>query len=133
MKVGYIRVSRKDQNPDLQRRELEAVGCERLFEERIFSRKEDRPQLRAALDYCRADDILVVWKLDRLGRSLRELIDLVNELREVGVEFRSLRESLDTTTPGGKLVFHVFGSVAELEQDLIRERTMAGLAAARGA
>lgn len=131
MKVGYIRVSKKDQNPDLQRRELEAAGCEKLFEERISSRKEDRPQLRAALDYCRAGDILVVWKLDRLGRSLRELIDLVNELREGGVEFRSLRESLDTTTPGGKLVFHVFGSVAEFERDIIRERTMAGLEAAR--
>ena len=131
MRVGYIRTSKKEQNPDLQRRELEAFGCEKIFEESISSRKEDRPQLRAALDYCREGDALVVWKLDRLGRSLRELIDLVNELQDRGVEFVSLRESLDTTTPGGKLVFHVFASVAEFERDLIRERTMAGLEAAR--
>ncbi|MEW6636700.1 MAG: recombinase family protein [Actinomycetota bacterium] len=131
MKVGYIRTSKKDQNPELQRQELEAFGCERIFEEQISSRKADRPELRAALDYCRPGDTLVVWKLDRLGRSLRELIDLVNELQERGVEFVSLRESLDTTTPGGKLVFQVFASVAEFERDLIRERTMAGLEAAR--
>lgn len=131
MDVGYIRTSKKDQNPDLQRRELEAFGCGRIYEEAISSRKADRPELRAALDYCREGDRLVVWKLDRLGRSLRELIDLVNELAERGVEFVSLRENIDTTTPGGKLVFHVFGSVAEFERDLIRERTMAGLEAAR--
>ena len=131
MDIGYIRTSKKDQNPELQRRELEAFGCERIFEEAISSRKEDRPELRAALDYCRKGDRLVVWKLDRLGRSLRELIDLVNELAERGVEFVSLRENIDTMTPGGKLVFHVFGSVAEFERDLIRERTMAGLEAAR--
>jgi DNA invertase Pin-like site-specific DNA recombinase len=131
MKVGYVRTSKKDQNPDLQRRDLEAFGCERIFEEQISSRKEDRPELRAAMDYCREGDELVVWKLDRFGRSLRELIDLVNELRARGVEFVSLRESIDTTTPGGKLVFHVFGAVAEFERDLILERTMAGLEAAR--
>lgn len=131
MKVGYIRTSKKDQNPELQRRDLMAFGCEKLFEEQISSRKEDRPELRAAVDYCREGDELVVWKLDRFGRSLRELIDLVNVLRERGVEFVSLRESIDTTTPGGKLVFHVFGAVAEFERDLILERTMAGLEAAR--
>jgi DNA invertase Pin-like site-specific DNA recombinase len=131
VKVGYIRTSKKDQNPDLQRRELLAFGCEKIFEEQISSRKEDRPELRAAMDYCREGDELVVWKLDRFGRSLRELIDLVNELRERGVEFVSLRENIDTTTPGGKLVFHVFGAVAEFERDLILERTMAGLEAAR--
>jgi DNA invertase Pin-like site-specific DNA recombinase len=131
MRVGYIRTSKKDQNPDLQRRELEEFGCVRIFEEQISSRKADRPELGAALGYCREGDELVVWKLDRLGRSLRELIDLVNGLRDRGVEFVSLRESLDTTTPGGKLVFHVFASVAEFERDLIRERTMAGLEAAR--
>ena len=131
MKVGYIRVSKREQNPDLQRRELEAFGCERIFEEQISSRKADRPKLRAAIDYCREGDALVVWKLDRFGRSLKELIELVNGLNERGVEFVSLRESLDTTTPGGKLVFHVFGSVAEFERDVIRERTMAGLEAAR--
>ena len=131
MRVGYIRTSKKDQNPDLQRRELEAFGCERVFEEQISSRKAARPQLRAALEYCRKGDELVVWKLDRFGRSLKELIELVNGLSERGVEFVSLRESLDTTTPGGKLVFHVFGAVAEFERDIIRERTMAGLEAAR--
>ena len=129
--MGYIRTSRKDQNPELQRRDLEAFGCERIFEEAISSREAERPELRAALDYCREGDRLVVWKLDRLGRSLRALIDLVNGLRERGVEFASLRESIDTATPGGKLVFHVFGALAEFERDLILERTMAGLEAAR--
>ncbi len=131
MNVGYVRVSKCEQNPDLQRRELEAAGCERIFEERTSSRKADRPQLKAAIDYCREGDALVVWKLDRFGRSLKELIELVNGLNERAVDFVSLRESLDTTTPGGKLVFHVFGSVAEFERDIIRERTMAGLEAAR--
>ena len=131
MKVGYVRTSKKDQNPEIQRRDLEAFGCERFFEEQISSRKEDRPELRAAIDYCREGDELVVWKLDRFGRSLQELIELVGNLKERGVEFVSLRESLDTTTPGGKLVFHVFGAVAEFERDLILERTMAGLEAAR--
>ncbi len=131
MRVGYVRTSKKDQNPDLQRRELEEFGCEKIFEEQISSRKADRPELRAALEYCREGDELVVWKLDRFGRSLRELIELVNGVRERGIEFVSLRESIDTTTPGGKLVFHVFGAVAEFERDIIRERTMAGLEAAR--
>ena len=131
MRVGYIRTSKKDQNPDLQRRELEDFGCEKIFEEQISSRKADRPELRAALEYCREGDELVVWKLDRFGRSLKELIELVNGVRERGIEFVSLRESLDTTTPGGKLVFHVFGAVAEFERDIIRERTMGGLEAAR--
>lgn len=131
MEVGYVRVSKREQNPELQRRELEAAGCGRIFEERISSREETRPQLEAALDYCRAGDVLVVWRLDRLGRSIRELIELVNDLKDRGVGFRSLRESLDTTTPGGKLVFHVFASIAEFERDVIRERTLAGLEAAR--
>jgi DNA invertase Pin-like site-specific DNA recombinase len=131
VKVGYVRTSKKDQNPDLQRRELEAFGCEKIFEEQVSSRKANRPELGLALEYCREGDALVVWKLDRFGRSLKELIELVNGLNERGVEFVSLRESLDTTTPGGKLVFHVFGSVAEFERDIIRERTMAGLEAAR--
>lgn len=131
VKIGYIRTSKKDQNPEIQRRDLVAFGCEKIFEEQISSRKEDRPELRAAMDYCREGDELVVWKLDRFGRSLRELIDLVNELRERGVEFVSLRESIDTMTPGGKRVFHVFRAVVEFERDLILERTMAGLEAAR--
>ena len=131
MKVGYIRTSKKDQNPELQRRDLLAAGCEKIFEEQISSRKADRPEMHAALEFCRAGDELVVWKLDRFGRSLQELIELVGVLKERGVEFVSLRESLDTTTPGGKLVFHVFGAVAESKRDLILERTMAGLEAAK--
>ena len=131
MNVGYARVSRQDQNPQMQRSELEAAGCEQIFEERISSRKESRPELQRALEYCRQGDVFVVWKLDRLGRSLKELLELMGELQKRGVEFRSLRESLDTTTPAGKLVFHVFASLAEFERDIIRERTMAGLEAAR--
>lgn len=131
MDVGYVRVSKREQNPELQRRELLAAGCERIFEERISSREEKRPELFAAFDYCREGDVLVVWRLDRLGRSIKELIELVNELEGRGVGFRSLRESLDTTSPGGRLVFHVFASIAEFERDVIRERTMAGLEAAR--
>jgi DNA invertase Pin-like site-specific DNA recombinase len=129
--VGYVRVSKREQNPELQRRELLAAGCERIFEERVSSREEKRHQLEAAFDYCRAGDVLVVWRLDRLGRSIKELIELVNTLQERGVGFRSLRESLDTTSSGGRLVFHVFASIAEFERDVIRERTMAGLEAAR--
>ena len=131
MRVGYIRTSKKDQNPQLQRRDLLAAGCQKLFEEQISSREAQRPQLRAALEYVREGDALVVWKLDRFGRSLQELIELVGDLKERGVEFVSLRESIDTTTPGGKLVFHVFGAVAEFERDLVLERTVAGLEAAR--
>jgi DNA invertase Pin-like site-specific DNA recombinase len=127
MKVGYARVSRQHQNLDLQRGELETAGCERIFEEKVSSRKESRPVLKEALDYVRAGDVLVVWRLDRLGRSLKELIELVGDLEERGVEFKSLRESLDTTTPGGKLVFNVFASLAEFGRAIIPERTMAGL------
>ncbi len=131
MDVGYVRVSKREQNPELQRNELAMAGCERIFEERTSSRVRTRLQLEAALDYCREGDALVVWRLDRLGRSIKELLALVESLQERGVGFRSLRRSLDTTTPGGKLVFHVFASIAEFERDVIRERTMAGLEAAR--
>lgn len=131
MKVGYIRVSKKDQNPEVQRDALEAAGCEKFFSESISSRKESRPELRAALHYCREGDTLVVVALDRLARSLKELIALVSDMEARGIEFSSLRENLDTTTAGGKLLFHVFGAVAEFERDLIRERTMAGLSTAR--
>lgn len=123
--VGYIRTSKREQNPEMQRWELKEFGCARIYEEAISSCKADRPELRAALDYLREGDRLVVWKLDRLGRSLQELIELVNAPGGRGVEFVSLCESLDTTTPGGKLVFHVFGSMAEFERDVIRERAVA--------
>ena len=131
MRVGYARVSRKDQKLEPQRDALLADGCERVFEEKISSRETERGALREAFDYCRAGDVLVVARLDRLGRSLRELIDLVGELEGRGVGFRSLKESLDTTTAGGRLIFHVYGALAEFEREIIRERTMAGLESAR--
>ncbi len=131
MNVGYARVSTSDQNPDLQRDDLEKAGCGEIFWKKVSSRKESRPALRDALRHCRPGDVLVVWRLDRLGRSLKDLIGIVSSLQERGVGFRSLRESIDTTTPSGKLVFHIFGSLAEFERDVIRERTMAGLRAAR--
>ncbi len=131
MRIGYARVSRKDQRLEPQRDALMADGCERVFEEKVSSREAERGALLEALDWCREGDVLVVARLDRLGRSLRELIDLVGELEERGVGFRSLKESLDTTTAGGRLIFHVFGALAEFEREIIRERTMAGLESAR--
>lgn len=131
MNIGYARVSRQDQKLEPQRDALLADGCERVFEEKISSREAERGALREALDWCREGDVLVVARLDRLGRSLRELIDLVGELEGRGVGFRSLKESLDTTTAGGRLIFHVFGALAEFEREIIRERTMAGLESAR--
>jgi len=131
MRVGYGRVSSRDQRLEPQRDALLADGCERVFEEKVSSREAERKALREAFDYCREGDVLVVASLDRLGRSLRELIDLVGELEGRGVGFRSLKENLDTATAGGRLVFHVFASIAEFERELIRERTMAGLASAR--
>ena len=131
MRVGYARVSRQDQRLESQRDILSADGCERIFEEKVSSREAERRALREAFDYCREGDVLVVARLDRLGRSLRELIDLVGELEGRGVGFRSLKESLDTTTAGGRLIFHVFGALAEFEREIIRERTMGGLESAR--
>ena len=132
--VGYARVSTQDQNPDLQRDALAAVGCVRVFEDAASGARAERPGLAEALDYVRHGDVLVVWKLDRLGRSLSHLIETVAALEAKGVGFRSLTEAIDTTTPGGRLVFHMFGALGEFERDLIRERTRAGLtaAAARG-
>jgi DNA invertase Pin-like site-specific DNA recombinase len=131
MRVGYARVSRQDQRLESQRDALSADGCERIFEEKVSSREAERRALREAFEYCREGDVLVVARLDRLGRSLRELIDLVGELEGRGVGFRSLKESLDTTTAGGRLIFHVFGALAEFEREIIRERTMAGLESAK--
>jgi len=130
--IGYARVSREDQNLDLQVDALKTAGCIRIFTDHGLSGvMTRRPELDAALDYVRDGDTLVVWKLDRLGRSLKHLIETVNDLDARHVGFRSLQEAMDTTTPGGKLIFHIFGSLAEFERELIRERTMAGLAAAR--
>ena len=131
MLVGYARVSTHEQDAELQRVALREAGCERIFEETASGAQRDRPQLAAALEYMRNGDTLVVWKLDRLARSLKQLIETVERLDESGVGFRSITESIDTTTPGGRLVFHIFGALAEFERSMIRERTMAGLSAAR--
>jgi len=131
MLLGYARVSTGDQTLDLQTDALNAAGCDQVFKDIISGAKADRPGLDDALRYVRSGDTLVVWRLDRLGRSLQHLIETVTVLEQRGIGFRSLTESIDTTTPGGKLIFHVFGALAEFERDLIRERTHAGLAAAR--
>lgn len=131
MLVGYARVSTQDQKPELQLDALQAAGCEKVFVEKASGAQRERPELKAALDYMRDGDTLVVWKLDRLARSMKQLIETVEGLEEVGVGFRSLTEAIDTTTTGGKLVFHVFGALAEFERSIIRERTRAGLDAAR--
>lgn len=131
MKIGYARVSTGDQNFDLQKDDLQKAGCERVFSDTASGSKTDRPGLKEAVAFARKGDLIVVWRLDRLGRSLRDLIDTINGLHEKGIGFQSLREQIDTTTPGGKLIFHVFGALAEFERDLIRERTKAGLASAR--
>ncbi len=131
MRIGYARVSTTDQHLDLQTDALHAAGCERLFSDTVSGAKVDRSGLTAALDACRPGDTLVVWKLDRLGRSLPHLVETVRDLVARGVGFKSLQESIDTTTSGGKLIFHIFASLAEFERDLIRERTNAGLSAAR--
>jgi DNA invertase Pin-like site-specific DNA recombinase len=129
--LGYARVSTGQQELGLQHDALSVAGCERVFSDTASGALDDRPELARVLDHLREGDTLVVWRLDRLGRSLRHLIDTVAMLAARGVGFRSLQENIDTTTPGGRLVFHVFGALAEFERDLIRERTNAGLAAAR--
>src|SRR5574342_1034071 len=131
MLVGYARVSTADQTLGLQKDALAQAGCERVFTDTASGSRADRPGLDEALDFLRPGDTLVVWRLDRLGRSLRHLIDTVGTLQQRGIGFKSLQEQIDTTTSGGKLVFHVFGALAEFERDLIRERTQAGLIAAR--
>lgn len=131
MKIGYARVSTDDQNLDLQRDALGGVACERLFTDTISGAKADRPGLAAALQFARPGDVLIVWRLDRLGRSLSDLVRLVSELDTKGIGFESLTEKIDATTAAGRLVFHVFAALAEFERNLIRERTHAGLAAAR--
>ena len=129
--MGYARVSTGDQSLDLQKDELGHSGCEKIFEDVISGSKADRPGLAEALKFLREGDTLVVWKLDRLGRSLPHLLEVVAELEKRGIGFKSLREAIDTTTSGGRLVFHLFAALAEFERDIIRERTTAGLRAAR--
>jgi DNA invertase Pin-like site-specific DNA recombinase len=131
MLIGYERVSTDDQNLALQQDALSAAGCEKIFSDKMSGAKADRPGLKAALEFARKGDTLVVWRLDRLGRSLKDLIALVEELESRKIGFCSLQEKIDTTTSGGKLIFHLFGALAEFERNLIRERTQAGLQAAR--
>lgn len=131
MLLGYTRVSTEDQKLNLQHDALSLVGCQRIYQEKVSSRAGSLPTRSELLNYARPGDVIVVWKLDRLGRSLRDLIEIVNRLDEVGIGLRSLQENIDTTTPAGKLVFHVFAALAEFERDMLRERTKAGLAAAR--
>ena len=130
MKIGYARVSTRDQNLEMQTEALQKAGCEKLYKETKSAVKE-RPELENMLAHLREGDVVVVWKLDRLGRSLKHLIDLVSGFREKGVEFISLNDSIDTTTIQGRLTFNIFASFAEFERELIRERTLAGLQAAR--
>ena len=131
MLIGYARVSTEDQNLDLQRRALAAAGCSQIFDDQVSGAIVERPGLTQALKTVQSGDVLVVWKLDRLGRSLAHLIEVVRDLGQRGVDFRSLSESVDTTTAGGRLVFHMMGSLAEFERSLIGERTRAGIAAAK--
>jgi DNA invertase Pin-like site-specific DNA recombinase len=131
MLVGYARVSTQDQDLALQLDALQAAGCDKVYEEKASGAQRDRPELKAALDYMRDGDTLVVWKLDRLARSLKQLIETIEAFGERGIGLRSLTEAIDTTTVGGKLVFHIFAALAEFERGVIRERTLAGLQAAR--
>jgi DNA invertase Pin-like site-specific DNA recombinase len=131
MKIGYARVSTEDQNIDLQVDALTAANCEKVYTDKASGAKTDRPALAEMLNFARAGDTVVVYKLDRLGRSLAHLIEVVTGLGARGVGFQSITEGIDTSTPAGRLVFNIFGSIAEFERDLIRERTTAGLAAAR--
>jgi len=131
MLIGYARVSTEDQKLDLQHDALRAAGCDKVFDDKRSGAGAGLPGRDALLAFARRSDVVIVWKLDRLGRSLHDLIEIVNALHEQGVGLRSLREALDTTTPTGKLTFHVFGALSEFEAAVLRERTRAGLAAAR--
>ncbi len=131
MLIGYARVSTQDQDPEMQVDALRHAGCEKIFVERASGAKRDRPELKAAIDYAREQDTIVVWKLDRLARSLKQLIETVEGLEQSGVGFKSLTETIDTTTPSGRLVFTIFAGLAEFERSIIRERTIAGLESAR--
>lgn len=128
--VGYARISTSEQDMALQLDALATAGCAQVFQDRASGAKADRPGLTAALSYARKGDVLVVWKLDRRGRSLPHLIETVTNLEKRGIGFRSLTEAIDTTTSGGRLIFHIFGALGQFERDLIRERTRAGLNAA---
>lgn len=130
MLIGYARVSTQDQNLELQREALAKAGCEKVFEDKVSGTRADRPRLAKTLEMLREGDTLVVWKLDRLGRSVKQLVDLVGHLHQQGVQFRSLT-AIDTGTPSGRFFFHVMASLAEMERELTVERTRAGLEVAK--
>ena len=131
MLIGYARVSTQDQNLSLQLEALKKAGCEKIFKDKTSGSRADRPGLNKALELLRKDDTLIVWKLDRLGRSVKHLVNLVGELRQEGVQFKSITDSIDTGTPSGRFFFHVMASLAEMERELTIERTRAGLETAR--
>jgi len=131
MKIGYARVSTAEQNLELQKEALTKMGCTEIYEEKVSGAKKKRPELLKVIATLRKGDVLIVWKLDRLGRSTKELIQLVNEIQDKGAELKSLNDPIDTTTAHGKLAFHMFAALAEFERDVIRERTLAGLSTAR--
>src|SRR5207302_4274169 len=131
MKIGYMRISKGEQTTALQEDALATTLCEKTFRDVMSGAKDDRPQFLAMLEFARPGDTIVVWRLDRLGRSLRHLIDTVMDLQKREINFLSLTENIDTSTPGGKFTFHLFGALAEMERDVIRQRTKAGLEAAR--
>ena len=131
MLIGYARVSTQDQNLELQREALAKAGCQKVFEDKVSGTRADRPGLAKTLEMLREGDTLVVWKLDRLGRSVKNLVDLVGQLHQQGVHFKSLTDAIDTATPSGRFFFHVMASLAEMERELTGERTRAGLEAAR--
>jgi DNA invertase Pin-like site-specific DNA recombinase len=131
MLIGYARVSTQDQNLELQRKALIDAGCEKIFDDKVSGSRSERPGLTQALEILRDGDTLVVWKLDRLGRSVKHLVDLVGELDGLGVHFRSLTDLIDTSTASGRFFFHVMASLAEMERELTVERTRAGLEVAR--
>ena len=131
MLVGYSRVSTEDQKLDLQLDALNAAGCERFFSDHVSGASKLKPGLEEALSYLRSGDTLVVWKLDRLGRTVKGLVDLVQTLQDKGIQFRSLTDGIDTSTTAGRFFFHVMAALAQMEKELVHERTMAGLSAAR--
>lgn len=131
MLIGYARVSKQEQNLELQIEALNQSGCEEILNDKVSGSRSDRPGLKKALELLRKGDTLVVWKLDRLGRSTKNLVDLISDLSKKGIEFKSLTDSIDTHTPSGRFFFHVMASLAEMERELMVERTRAGLAVAR--